>query len=363
MVNFESLLDSLLRKRFLFQFMSSTTNQYKIEFDQILSSKEPIDLICNIFNSIKIEEKVEDLNWEEYKVEYLTYIQSRMSSLMSLDKTIVIRRFKDDVKLSDKFKDIENSVRIMLERRKNFVENKNSTVETFKDCLESFKRREYTEKDVNIVPLQISNEMLRFMQLRGLDYVIVVTEKKYTLWFYLKTISVVVIGIASIAAGILLTFATSGLLINTGQMLISEGIGDIMYALQTLQKGTFSWSDYGTQKAFSILVTVSISAITLGLSRLRILNNAPYQTFGDEIAGKGFSQLGAYEMAKKVDKEVVTKYAWQSFGEKMGANVWKAVSMGGVSMSVDYVMKNYLDSMVLEVATYITQSLQSKYKI
>lgn len=327
-VKFESLVNVLLQKKILFQL---TNDKFKI---------------LNLISMSLFHKSLEGLDSEEYKMEYLNYIQYRFSGAKYLFNTsfspIVVRRVNEDVKLSDNFKNIESSVRILLNRRKQFVDNKNAIIEVFKDCIESFSRRENDKKEAVMVPLQVSHEMLHFMQLKGLDYVIQVSEKKYIWSCYFKVTATIIIGIAQISAGIAFTIMSSGSFLHLGNTLISEGIGDIIYAINTLRSGVFKWSDYETHKAISVATTVAISAVTLGLAKLRILNEAPF-------------------VASAQTESLIWENARSEFGKQLASNTFNAVTMAGVSMSVDYAVNNLLDSIMMEVASAITNAIQSKY--
>lgn len=57
-----------------------------------------------------------------------------------------------------------------------------------------------------------------------------------------------------------------------GTQLISEGIGDAIFALSTLKTGYFNWSDYGLHKAISVATSLTCYGISTLFSKLKWFN-------------------------------------------------------------------------------------------
>ena len=69
------------------------------------------------------------------------------------------------------------------------------------------------------------------------------------------------LGLLQIISGIVLEITTVGLGSHIGGALIGEGVGDIIYAIQSMTTGNFCWNDYLSHKAIS----VSVSLATMGM--------------------------------------------------------------------------------------------------
>jgi hypothetical protein len=83
-------------------------------------------------------------------------------------------------------------------------------------------------------------------------------------WWNWDVFFCAVIGVAQIVAGILVTSIGMPIL---GKMLISEGIGDICFAVQASIDGNFSWKVYGRYKVESLLVTIACAGVAAGFSQ------------------------------------------------------------------------------------------------
>jgi hypothetical protein len=72
------------------------------------------------------------------------------------------------------------------------------------------------------------------------------------------------IGVCELAIYSVLVAKTGGLAAFGANVLLSEGISDIMYGLQSFWSGSFSWSEYGQSK----LISLGISVATAGVAHL-----------------------------------------------------------------------------------------------
>ncbi|MHB9147646.1 MAG: ankyrin repeat domain-containing protein [Candidatus Amoebophilus sp.] len=139
--------------------------------------------------------------------------------------------------------------------------------------------------------------------INGLSHMFVITAKQPFPWK--SIIALAIIGIAQVAAGVLVCACTGG-----GMGLISEGISDLLATFKAVKSGTFSWAQWGVQKAISLAVSIISSGwqgIKDGFKNL----TETVKKVGD--AGYGIAQEGmklainkaAVELGKGVVKEVV----------------------------------------------------------
>lgn len=93
----------------------------------------------------------------------------------------------------------------------------------------------------------------------GLNKFIVFEEIKS--WFDWRAFAVAMIGLAQVIGGtILCCFG----FVNIGQVLICEGVNDMVYATMAGLSGTFSWRDWAIHKTLSIC----LSLLTFGIGKL-----------------------------------------------------------------------------------------------
>lgn len=76
------------------------------------------------------------------------------------------------------------------------------------------------------------------------------------------------LGVVQIAGGIILTALSAGAATQIGATLISEGIQDIVYAVQSTINGNFNWSEWGQQKALRIATSLGTAGISAFASKI-----------------------------------------------------------------------------------------------
>ena len=124
----------------------------------------------------------------------------------------------------------------------------------------------------------------------------------------------VAVMVGSLGSG---TFLASGL--------ISEGIGDMMFALESAYTGYFSWKSYAIHKAISLAFTVITCGVGAYLSR-----GAKFSKFGYKIGGDFFKKLSYRKLAEKGLGNVILKQAAFYCGKKVIKTV--ALSAGNFAL-------------------------------
>ena len=112
-------------------------------------------------------------------------------------------------------------------------------------------------------------------------------------WFNLGAFAVALIGIAQIALGAFLIWVSAGALTTVGTALIAEGVGDIMYAVQSGLSGSFSWRGYLQHK----VVSLSLTVLTFGIG-----------SFGTQM-GQQAVKTGT-QLTVKVGKKIAEGVFW-----------------------------------------------------
>ncbi|CAF4465845.1 unnamed protein product [Rotaria sp. Silwood2] len=96
---------------------------------------------------------------------------------------------------------------------------------------------------------------------RGIEYLLEISEKRFIPW--LSIASVAILGVVQMAVGAVLICTGFGA--TVGMSLVTEGAADLFTAYRAYSTRQFSWSDYGKQKAVSLV----ISAASMGFSSIK----------------------------------------------------------------------------------------------
>ncbi|CAF4254967.1 unnamed protein product [Rotaria sp. Silwood2] len=186
-----------------------------------------------------------------------------------------------------------------------------------------YKKLDEFFSDINKPILDINefkeNGILGFFQL---------SQKEPTPW--LSIIAVGLIGIAQAVAGAAIIAFTAGTAASIGNMLLTEGIGDMITAIRSAIIGEFSWKEYAIQKAISIAITIA----TCGMAALKETGQA---------IKSGFK--GCANIIKSVSiggKQLIgqfTKEGWILVGKQIGQSFVKAVTKE--------ILKTILDKTIL----------------
>lgn len=170
------------------------------------------------------------------------------------------------------------------------------------------------------LPLHVANYFF--------SQIIIVHEKKWSGKMLIGASSVVLIGIGHVAFGIICNIYSGGIGVNIGTALFYEGLQDIFYAMTALARGSFKWSEYGINKAISLL--------------------------------SGFASIGA-NLLKKIP--FVAKVGSRLFGSKFGTGVAEEVGVGIRTVVQSSLMKAMpsvvLTAVNIGVDAFVEQHLQT----
>ncbi|XP_075145075.1 uncharacterized protein LOC142220069 [Haematobia irritans] len=148
-------------------------------------------------------------------------------------------------------------------------------------------------------------EEVQILSLNGLDKLLQLMEKKWSGAMMLNTTLVIALGVVQIAAGVAIgLFFPSPLTHIVSSALISEGIGDFMYGLESLYTGYFSWKDYANRK----LESLALNAATLTAGSL-IKGFKHIWRFGFKLTGPifpGVKAIGLKLAAKQLARRTIS---------------------------------------------------------
>ena len=103
------------------------------------------------------------------------------------------------------------------------------------------------------IPTKIKSIMI--FENIGLDQVIKLEEMKWTRSSIVKMVAIFVIGFAQLAAGIAIEILSHGTLTSLGAFLFSEGLGDMIFAVECAFRGHCTWKEYAKMKVISLSIS------------------------------------------------------------------------------------------------------------
>lgn len=254
--------------------------------------------------------------------------------------------------LSPKFKSIEKTVKLFLSRKRSLFESREIIIRTMYDAVEVLQSDRFQNPKPVLVSLKaliptIDHDLFEYMQLMGLDYVIQIYEDTYNVKYFINFVAVILLGIFQLAIGFML--------LQTGNVIIAdlfgfEGTSDIIYALMTLRSGVFRWKDYRNHKITSAVITASLIGTTLQITRL-----ARYYQFNRVI-----EVLDPVIASSRSVASAPTNSLVRAFGSHIINKSGRAISYAGVSMGVDYVVSNQLNTLPEGLANALRDKLTSE---
>ncbi|MDF2867469.1 MAG: hypothetical protein K0S11_939, partial [Gammaproteobacteria bacterium] len=211
-----------------------------------------------------------------------------------------------------------------------FVESKNKKLDEYIDSItEALKlaagmmrtlpKIQIDEKDLKqmFTEGKVPPELMDYVQM-SFATVLSLKEDKGFDWnaFYCA-----MIGVAQIVAGVALDICTCGAAHYFAQGLIAEGIGDIVFAIQSSIQGGFSWKAYCQHKAVSLMISLATAGVGSYLGK-----------------GAQASKMGVGLATKKALLKTVAK---ESF-----VKLTTSVINAAVSISADELSKLMMDELL-----------------
>ena len=146
------------------------------------------------------------------------------------------------------------------------------------------------------------------------DQVLILQEKRN----YYGQIFVFSLGIIQLIAGLVLEAVSMGMATHVAEVLINEGIGDLIYSIQAMVNGNFSWREYLKYKAIS----VSLSVATLGIRHFTTPAASTVKTTARSTF-QIFKQVG-HRFLEEASKSIcigLTNAALDSFFEQLPSEI------------------------------------------
>ena len=175
----------------------------------------------------------------------------------------------------------------------------------------------------------------------GFTHVFTIKEKEPKQWW--SIISIALIGLAQITAGVFLAYCTLGMGLALAKGLISEGISDLITAVKAGIQGGFSWAEWGLQKAISL----AVSLICAGWDAIKNGFAAVKETA--QHIGRAATVIGKQGM----------NVAMQRVGLELGKSVAKECATALVNYGVDQlIVKNIEEEIAKKVTEKVSRFLE-----
>ncbi|CAF4777886.1 unnamed protein product [Rotaria sp. Silwood1] len=191
---------------------------------------------------------------------------------------------------------------------------------------------------------------------RGIEYLLEISEKRFIPW--LSVASVAILGVVQIAVGAALICTGFGATVGMG--LVTEGAADLFTAYRAYSTRQFSWSDYGKQKAVSLV----ISAVSMGFSSIKdaakgaqtVVTGAGQELLeqaGTKLITSGKSAGTTLIQTGKNLKSLAVKFTGVTIGE--------AALREGLNKIVDIGSNFVLEQMKPQISASIQNRVNSKF--
>ncbi|XP_061602486.1 uncharacterized protein LOC133464487 [Cololabis saira] len=185
---------------------------------------------------------------------------------------------------------------------------------------------------------------------RGLKYIFTV-EQEPTSW---GPLLVIILGIAQIVAGVLLTVFTVGALAQVGIGLAIEGISDCINGIAAWVEGDFSWKTWVTDKAISI----GVSIISFGVGKLITKGFKACKMLVTGL-GKNLKALPQFVPKVKSTLSEVTKASMKTAVTESSKKIVKEAIFKGLGKAGEELLKIELERIKTEVSETIAEEVKT----
>lgn len=277
-----------------------------------------------------------------------------------------INEFKVTKTSNSFFLNIATTIKLQLQNKKILSDKKEKIAEHVESLVSSWFDQTLEEPELFLKSIdEFADDLLRFgaeelhvIKNSGLTMVITVQEKKFTLAVTLRFIAVIFMGLVQILIGALIIFFSAGSLTLVGQAFISEGIGDIVFAITSFTSGHFTWADYGKHKAISLMITVATCGVGAYMARGKDIAGFGFKFAGNSlsIGGKSIAKMTGKELAKAIELKLIAKEVIKTVGKSISNAAVSAAS----SLTVDYLMEKELMSTIRSLSSELTVDVDEK---
>ncbi|XP_061510531.1 uncharacterized protein LOC133392815 [Anopheles gambiae] len=202
-----------------------------------------------------------------------------------------------------------------------------------------------------------SIDEMRIIITNGLEHLLELGERKWTIKMILNTSLVLAIGVAQIAIGAIMEVYSVGLMTHAASSLISEGVNDIMYAVDAAVSGNFSWQDYANYKWKSVAFSICTAGVGMYVSK-----GVKLSRIGLKIVGPSLEYVGKRVAGKQLIKTAY-RMVVKATAKSMALKTAKGVSFALSNTTNDMIVADYLQTRLNSVALEILSGIRETVKV
>jgi len=307
--------------------------RYRAEKDgRLVWSLKPSIHLSELSLPSHADEAVEML-WNIFEEQQVTKVPK-----IKLDKTI--GHFKDQM---EQIKDTVKGVFRGHPEAEKAVESIHNIIDSSVGMIYKLDDKKTTAKFADIIRKyyhdhqQHAPEGLGFFIELGLEVIADLIEKKDPpAWF--EVLAVTVMGVVQMVAGVIIKAYLPIVGDLIGNALISSGMDDVMFAINSAITGEFSWADYGEHKVASLKRSIISSAISCGVS------------FGVDSAKMGVDKAWDVQKLSGVERMAQAGQIASTSSFNLGSHVAKEIGRQFISMGISQVASRGLEGMTRLIA-------------
>ncbi|VDI58633.1 Hypothetical predicted protein [Mytilus galloprovincialis] len=174
----------------------------------------------------------------------------------------------------------------------------------------------------------------------GFGDLIIMKERKWTFKSVFKMFCILAIGLIQIGLALAIEFYSVGTGTFVANALLSEGVGDIMFAVECMISGHCTMQSYLHHKALSVAITVASAGIGAFFGR-----GSKFSRFGYTIVGQNLPNLSGTELLKE---GMSTTLLARAAAKRIGNKLVEVGSMKLVDKGVDFVIEKTLRTYLVD---------------
>ncbi|VDI03586.1 preprotein translocase subunit SecA [Mytilus galloprovincialis] len=287
-----------------------------------------------------------------------------------IDKMICVRSDSKDLKyltvvikndslkktsLKQELRGVENEIKCFISSRLQNYQNTSGFVAKLESWREGLAKFDNVDTELRSLADSCTEEQLiglydeiLSMTNNGFGDLLVIKERKWTFKSVFKMFCILAIGLIQIGLALAIEFYSVGTGTFVANALLSEGVGDIMFAVECMISGHCTMQSYLHHKALSVAITVASAGIGAFAAR-----GSKFSRFGNKIGGQFLqNQSGSALLKQGVAKRLLAKAAAKRIGKKLV----EVASMKLVDKGVDFVIEKTLRASLVQFCGEITKS-------
>ncbi|CAG2214458.1 unnamed protein product [Mytilus edulis] len=270
--------------------------------------------------------------------------------------TVVIKN--DSLKktsLKQELRGVENEIKCFISSRLQNYQNTSGFVAKLESWREGLAKFDNVDTELRSLADSCTEEQLiglydeiLSMTNNGFGDLLVIKERKWTFKSVFKMFCILAIGLIQIGLALAIEFYSVGTGTFVANALLSEGVGDIMFAVECMISGHCTMQSYLHHKALSVAITVASAGIGAFAAR-----GSKFSRFGNKIGGQFLqNQSGSALLKQGVTKRLLAKAAAKRIGKKLV----EVASMKLVDKGVDFVIEKTLRASLVQFCGEIIKS-------